>query len=69
MMDNHNNLQTANQRLNAFQNKVAGKYNKRIYWLMIAIAVFLILSCAFYVIAVIDGAILGTPEGELDKFL
>ena len=71
MMDNqsHNNLQTPNQRMNEFQGTIVRKFNKKIYWLMIAIAVFLILACAFYIIAVIDGAILGTPEGELDRFL
>jgi len=33
------------------------------------VALFLCLSVAFYMVAAIDGAMFGTPEGEVDEIL
>ena len=41
----------------------------KVWYLIIGFILLLILSFIFYMVAVVDGAMFGTPEGEIDSII
>lgn len=46
-----------------------GALKWRFYCVVVAIPVFLLISMIFFMIGSIDGAMFGTPEGEVDNIV
>ena len=58
-----------NQRLKTSGQNYQPNQTRRIYWLLVAIPVLLIISFVFYMIASMDGALFGTPENEIESII